>query len=472
MVRNNIAFPAFLDRLRNRARQAQERLPMVLAEFERLAAGIDPLHFLSWHVAQRLRETHGHQSRAFGPSPRQSGRSRHRFVTPASTPVLDGWEPYIAPAREAAQALLLIRQQDTYVSSYHEGTVYVQLNALVKEILLALLDADLDSGLSSLNGLPPGAVHRSLLRQQIRQQTLLFRNPSTEQRLQGLTSALFKPLDDRLERQAGVRTEHLLSMMRTLLHQLRSEVQRNGLLEASTLSDEMLGCWHVPLDRFIACYPGPVTASNLQVALDTWSLAFGDLKDTSDHKILLLDNPVWAKPFVRLPNGVYFWVLQEVFWHASIPLLEAILRDHGGKLWTDYNEKRRGIFLEEALDRRFAEAFPQARRWRSSNWWRDEATESRIVEAAHGENDLALQVDTWLCAVEAKAHQLTTRARLAYLPRVEKKLDETRGKGTQQAQDFVALLQQRGGVCSFPDRDDPKAPATNIINTTTIRRYG
>jgi len=165
---------------------------------------------------------------------------------------------------------------------------------------------------------------------------------------------------------------------------------------------------------FADAYPGPVDAAALKSLLDKWSLSFGDLADTDPSKFLL-GNPIWTRPFVRLPTGELFIPnLNGV--HSFIwELIECLLQPYPGLL--ERYEKARPRVLESQLRRLLTEAFPGAKIMANSLWTDPSDGEER-------ETDLIVQISSYLLIFEAKSGGVTASARRGAPERLKRTLKD------------------------------------------------
>jgi len=136
-------------------------------------------------------------------------------------------------------------------------------------------------------------------------------------------------------------------------------------------------------------------------AVERWTVAFGELADyTADR--LLVDNPVWSRPFVQLDPDRWMWPSPGTLFSGGINMFE-LLMDADPKLKEAYS-KARANFLESEVARLFRQHLPSARVWTSVKW-RDDATSTPF------EADIVAKIDGVLIVVEAKSGQVNDAAR-------------------------------------------------------------
>jgi len=123
------------------------------------------------------------------------------------------------------------------------------------------------------------------------------------------------------------------------------------------------------------------------------SLTFGDLAQ-ENPEYFFLDNPIWAKPFIRVQDGSYFCMLPIIFTNFGFRIIEQLLKD--AKAGVDCSD-RRSEFLENEITSLFKTAFPQAKYIPNFVW--DEY-----------ETDLLLKFESTLIIVEAKSGSISIPA--------------------------------------------------------------
>ena len=132
-----------------------------------------------------------------------------------------------------------------------------------------------------------------------------------------------------------------------------------------------------------ASCPKDADAAAARRAIEAWSLAFGDLKEYSvDH--LYLANPVWDRPFIRLPEGRFFWPRPVTFFSFGFEMFERLMAAYP-ILRKNYEDARADV-LEEELGLLLKKYFRNGRVIRGAKW--------RISPASKPyENDVVVVID-------------------------------------------------------------------------------
>src|SRR5262249_39771131 len=106
-----------------------------------------------------------------------------------------------------------------------------------------------------------------------------------------------------------------------------------------------------------------VEADATRRLLDRWSLSFAQVTVVPDW--LILDNPVWQQPFIRLDDDLYFCACIQSVSSFMLARLEGLLDNKC--LATSYAEVR-SEFLESEVERIFGERFGSEHVYRAVKW--------------------------------------------------------------------------------------------------------
>lgn len=125
------------------------------------------------------------------------------------------------------------------------------------------------------------------------------------------------------------------------------------------------------------------------------SLEPGALSAISSEQ-LFLENPVWLKPLIALPNGEFFCSLPQTLMSFVYSIVDGLAKPH--PILNERFSDVRAEFLEKETERMLRSAFPRAQvitqyRWRS--------------EGQEFEADIILKFDTTLLLVEAKSGKVS-----------------------------------------------------------------
>ena len=131
------------------------------------------------------------------------------------------------------------------------------------------------------------------------------------------------------------------------------------------------------LDDVVDAYGEAVDRQALKDLFEKLTLEFGSLRN-QDKEHVILNNPVWRKPFIKLDSESYFSAVMGLMPHYALRLLESLVSEDPA-LEKRYNS-RKGRYLEDELERLFRQSFPGGKIYRGSMW--DDGAGN------NGENDL------------------------------------------------------------------------------------
>lgn len=195
----------------------------------------------------------------------------------------------------------------------------------------------------------------------------------------------------------------------------------------------------------------------LERLLDRLSYKFGDLRDFNKEHIVL-GNPVWNRPFIRVEGRRYFSAIWGCMVHIALDILESLI-------WADeamrnaYTEAK-GQFLELEVERLFRKAFPNASIYQGS-LWTDKLTGQSY------ENDLTVVLDNFALVVEAKSGAISDPAKRGAPKRLFRTLQELIEEPSEQALRFIGQLEQNQDEHLFKT----KRGAINVIDSRKIKYY-
>jgi hypothetical protein len=348
---------------------------------------------------------------------------------------------------------------------------------------------------------------RLLLQEEIRRYTQGVRNWGYPDQIWRIASQLFAPLDPAIEIQAGVRVEYLLAMCQELIALIGTRIHEHflrltpiatatsipdaiyaheqafpdlagsgegleqllnlfnpdwGLGEVqefliSHLNFRLPDIYTLTPEDFVAAYPTPIEWESLRRVIDQWSLQFGDLA-AERTDFFFLQNPVWTQPFIRLRDDRVFcpipWLLQSF----CLELMEGLIHEDGA-LWRWYQDDVRGKFLETQVEQLFRDAFASAQVCTGSLW--SEPDDPATIY----ENDLLVQLDSYLFVIEAKAGAVTDAALRGAPDRLAREIKKLIVDPSEQAQRFARFLEQHRG----PHRFETKRGYINDVDIRSVK---
>ena len=210
------------------------------------------------------------------------------------------------------------------------------------------------------------------------------------------------------------------------------------------------------LDDIHAAYGDGGSRVALKRLFDDLTLEFGQLNDQNKEHVIL-DNPVWVKPFIKTSEETYFSAVVGLLPHYALYLLENLVSaNHGVQ---EKYRQRKARYLEEELERLFKASFQDAKVYRGSLW--------RDPDGASRENDITVVVDCAAIVVEAKSGQISPSAKRGGTERLRRMVRELIDGPAKQAQGFIQVLKSLDSPYDFPTTRG----TVNTMDVTGVRHF-
>ena len=232
---------------------------------------------------------------------------------------------------------------------------------------------------------------------------------------------------------------------------------KNFKLFLAQHSDLMLSeIYTFTLDDIVTAYGEEADRNALKNLFDELSFEFGSLRvHNSEH--FILDNPVWARPFIKIDDETYFSSVIGILPHCTLRIVENLIQADA-QLREKYSY-RKARYLEDELESLFKESFPSGRVYRGSRW-NDGA-------GNQGENDLSVVVGSVAIVVEAKSGLVTPSAARGAPARFRRTVRELIDDPAEQAHKFIDFLKSQHGTVSLQNGNG----GVNILDTRKIRYF-
>ncbi len=222
-------------------------------------------------------------------------------------------------------------------------------------------------------------------------------------------------------------------------------------------SDMMLGdCFVFTADDLLDVYGKCADREVVRNLIERLSFEFGDLRDYNKEWVLL-NNPVWERPFIKLDDDAYFLALVGHIPHYISGLLEGLVRDDP-VLEKKYRAKK-AKYLEDEVERLFRAGFPDGKFYRGSMW--DDG------QGDKGENDLTMVIGSVAIVVEAKSGSLSAPAQRGAPKRFANTVRDLIVAPAEQASRFIRILEKTQGPNSFVTRSGSE----NKIDVSNVRYF-
>ena len=194
----------------------------------------------------------------------------------------------------------------------------------------------------------------------------------------------------------------------------------------------------------------------LNALFDTLAMDFGSLRD-QDREHLILDNPVWTRPFIRVDSETYFSAIVGLVPHYALGLLESLIA--ANRTLEHKYRQRKSRYLEDELESVLKRSFPLGKVYRGSLWSNDAGNS--------GENDLTLVVGSVAIVAESKSGLVSPSASRGAPARFRRTVKELVDEPAEQANNFIRVLRSLDGPHTFKT----KKGGGNTIDATGIRYF-
>ena len=221
------------------------------------------------------------------------------------------------------------------------------------------------------------------------------------------------------------------------------------------------------LEDIAGAYGEEVDLKALTHLLDMLAIEFGDLRD-QDKEHVILDNPVWSKPFIKVDQETYFSAVIGLMPHYIQGLLDSLVSADPGLKQRYHLQKAR--YLEDEIENLFRESFPGGKIYRGSMW--------EDGFGANGENDLTVIVGCVAFVVEAKSGLIPPSAGRGAPERFRWTVKQLVDEPAEQADRFVRVLKSLQTPGAFQTKDgsvntlDPGGVRYFIPLTITLEQFG
>lgn len=380
---------------------------------------------------------------------------------------------------ELLQALCLRTPPTEYRHEPDAMESYVELKTVLRDVSHAWPEVGLrDVKLKGDSQL----LSRRVAQERVRHSTFVIRNFGYRQQSERLCRDLFRPISERIAQLCGVRPESLITLLdgmielgetrlnafkdrlRPMMRAATSEqaiieyhaaypridvdaealtelfrdrgfdvsATKSALLNHNTL--RLPSIFEFTVEELQHLVPNDNASLVVDIALREWGIKFGDLAGTAPAR-LFLDNPVWARPIIRINDSTAFGPSLSTLNSFRIELIEsALIHDESvKKAYHDHRAK----YLEDEVTRLLVGSLPGCDFWRGSIW-------KDLESGEQFENDLLLRLDSYAIIVEAKSARVTEPARRGGLDRLERTFKELVQKPTEQANRFERFLRSSG----------------------------
>ena len=222
-------------------------------------------------------------------------------------------------------------------------------------------------------------------------------------------------------------------------------------------SDMMLeDCFVFTLDDLLDVYGDGGDSQSVKNVIDKLAFEFGDLQDCN-REWVLLNNPIWERPFIKLDDEAYFLALAGHIPHYISSLLEGLATED--PVLEQKYRARKAKYLEDEVERLFRAGFPDGKFYRGSIW--DDGRGDK------GENDLTMVLGSVAIVVEAKSGSLSPPAQRGAPKRLADTVRDLIVAPAEQASGFIRILEGAQGPNPFVTRSGSE----NRIDVSKVRYF-
>lgn len=339
----------------------------------------------------------------------------------------------------------------------------------------------------------------------IRQHTAFVRNEGYGWQLQRLHREIFRPLDAEFRSREGVSLTEMANVLWVALEKVQKRLnedwnQRRKILTRDKAKDVIAGfaeliernpeqvradmgefAHDVEKVRYgvmnwldeknfrhfyfqeadlVALFPAGTPVETVRRLMGQMSLKWEELADRDPEK-LLLDNPVWSRPFINVGGGNYYCPVIGLVQSFGLEIVEGLLRTHQD-LWDRYGDTVRGAYLEGRTEAAVRAAYPKARIFRGLKW--------PGADGKDYENDVLVLIDTHAVIFECKSGRVRALAQRGHAAAMKTEIEKIIGEASRQGRRFAEYLLAQKKSIRLPDASGKmqELDLTHLLRATTV----
>ncbi|MDF3058497.1 MAG: hypothetical protein K0R17_2712, partial [Rariglobus sp.] len=320
----------------------------------------------------------------------------------------------------------------------------------------------------------------------IRQHTAFVRNEGYGWQLQRLHREIFRPLDAEFRKREGVSLSEAAAFLWAVVESVQrrinedfnqrrkiigqrmvkgvitefaalvgqnSEQVRNDMAEfahdiekvrsavMNWLDFRNFRLFYFSEDDLAGLFSTGVARETVRKILDQLSIKWGELAGTDSEK-LILDNPVWTRPFFAVGGGRFYCPVIGLVQSFGLEIVEGLLRAHQD-LWDTYGHSIRGTYLEDRTEAAVRAAYPQSKVYRGLKW--------PGADGKDYENDVLVLIDTHALIFECKSGRVRALAQRGHGEAMKTEIEKIVGDPSRQGRRFADYLLAQKGMVRLPD---------------------
>ncbi|WP_237931169.1 hypothetical protein, partial [Buttiauxella sp. S19-1] len=408
--------------------EAKEKLPALKVELVELIKELNPLHLLSGFVTSSL-----------SPVDEKNGVS----IKDSQIEIPQFYIEYV-------QALFLTLPHDALDSkakttSENFSEVKNSLDYIFSTNMLSRFDGGLDLESDEEKS-------AFLMRSLIQGQTTAVRNWGYYSQVKKISLELYSHFDEKLKENYGFSVTSSIVFFEYLMRSIENNINDSILklhgyykLNEVALRDIVLN--KINEDEFIELMGVDIFAANKESLLDSLLIKcmtydeglffFNDARISTDTGLsidevksiqkqfslergglegynkehLILDNPVWHKPLIKISESEFYCFIPQVFFSFIIPIFDELVSSFSGLALSD----RKGLYLESKINEIITSKFNEAVIFNGLKW----SLDGQVYET-----DVLTLIDSFAIIFEAKSGKISKPALRGAPDRLKKHINE------------------------------------------------
>ncbi len=209
-----------------------------------------------------------------------------------------------------------------------------------------------------------------------------------------------------------------------------------------------------------ALFPTGTPLETVRKILGQLSINWGELADRDPEK-LLLDNPVWTRPFFNVGGGSFYCPVIGLVQSFGLEIVEGLLREYQD-LWDRYGHTVRATYLEDRTEAAVRVAYPQAKVFRGIKW--------QGADGKDYENDVLVLIDTHALIFECKSGRVRAQAQRGNAAAMKTEIEKIIGDASRQGRRFAEYLLAQKKAVLLPDISGKlqELDLSQLLRATTV----
>lgn len=255
-------------------------------------------------------------------------------------------------------------------------------------------------------------------------------------------------------------TKQTAEMVRNDMAEFADDIEKVRFAVINWLDERNFRLFYFREAELAGLFPTGAAPEAVRKILGQLSIRWGELADRDPEK-LILDNPVWARPFFAVGGGYYYCPVIGLVQSFGLEIVEGLLREHQ-ELWDRYGHTVRGTYLEDRTEGAVKAAYPQAKVFRGLKW--------PGADGKDYENDVLVLIDTHALIFECKSGRVRAQAQRGNAAAMKTELEKIIGDASRQGRRFAEYLLAQKKMLRLPDVAGKmqELDLTQLLRATTV----